>query len=132
MIGENADAPFFEKGELSSYAKNAVEFCNNFEAERQRTESFVKLLTDLDLFENKKAKFTAQNADGTPGEEQIIADYTGVSETKLNALSQEKLKELRDNGALAQIYCHLISLLGWDRLLVKAMLRPRIPVAANA
>jgi hypothetical protein len=132
MIGENADAPFFEKGELSSFAKNAVEFCNNFEGERQRTESFVKLLTDLDLFENKKAKFTPQNPDGTPGAEQIIADYTGVSEDKLNALPAEKLKELRDNGALAQIYAHLVSLLGWDRLVVKAMLRPRAPVAANA
>ncbi len=56
----------------------------------------------------------------------------GVSEAKLNALPADKFAELRDNGALAQIYAHLVSLLGWDRLLVKAMLRPRTPVAANA
>ena len=54
-----------------------------------------------------------------------------MSEAKLNALSAEKLKELTANGALSQIYAHLISLFGWDRLIVKAMLRPRIPVAAN-
>ena len=54
-----------------------------------------------------------------------------MSEQKLNALPPEKFIELRDNGALAQIYAHLVSLLGWDRLIVKAMLRPRAPVAAN-
>jgi hypothetical protein len=41
--------------------------------------------------------------------------------------------ELRDNGALLQIYAHLMSLFGWDRLVVKAMRRaPQAPQAANA
>ena len=61
----------------------------------------------------------------------VCADICVPEEAKLNALPAEKLKELRDNGALSQIYAHLISLLGWDRLIVKAMLRPRTPVAAN-
>jgi len=46
--------------------------------------------------------------------------------------SRELRHYLRDTGALQQIYAHLLSLLGWDRLIVKAMLRPRVPVAANA
>ena len=132
MIGEKPDFPFFEKGELSEYSKNCVDFCNNFEAERQRTESFVKLLVELDLFEAKQAIFTPPPVNGVPGEEQVVAEYQGVSEEKLNALPHAKFVELRDNGALAQIYAHLISLLGWDRLIVKAMLRPRPPAAANA
>ena len=132
MIGEHPDAAFFENGEITDYTKNAIDFCNNFEQEAQRTASFVKLLNDLDLFEVKRAHYTPPpGPDGKPSEPQVVAEYQGVSEEKLNALPIEKLKELRDNGALAQIYCHLISLLGWDRLLVKAMLRPRIPVAAN-
>jgi hypothetical protein len=132
MIGESPDAPFFEAGEPTPYTKGAIEFCNNFEQEAQRTLSFVTLLKDLDLFEDKTATYTPPNADGTPGQPQVIAEYQGVSEAKLNALSAEKLKELAGNGALAQIYAHLMSLLGWDRLVVKAMLRPRVPVAANA
>ena len=73
------------------------------------------------------------NPVGTPGETQKIAEYFGVSETKLNALPIEKYTELRDNGALAQIYAHLISLAGWDRLLALAMMRsPQTPQAANA
>jgi hypothetical protein len=130
MVTDKPEAPFFEKGELSDYSKNAIEFCNNFEAEVQRTQSFVKLLTDLDLFETKEARYTP--TDGSTTESQLVAEYQGVSEAKLNALSAEKLKELRDNGALSQIYVHLVSLMGWERLIVKAMLRPRIPVAANA
>jgi len=134
MISDRPDAAFFENGAITTYTQNAIDFCNNFEQEAQRTASFVALLKELDLFEAKKAFYTPPA--GLPGsvapEPQVVAEYQGVSEEKLNALPGEKLKELRDNGALAQIYCHLISLLGWDRLLVKAMLRPRIPVAANA
>jgi hypothetical protein len=46
-----------------------------------------------------------------------VAEYFGVSEEKLNALPAEKLKELQTSGALAQIYAHLVSLIGWDRLI---------------
>jgi hypothetical protein len=128
MISDKPDAAFFENGELSDYTKGAIEFCNNFEAEVQRTQSFVALMNELDLFEKKEARYTPP--DGR--ESQLVAEYAGISEEKLNALPAEKLKELRDNGALAQVYAHLISLLGWDRLIVKAMLRPRTPVAANS
>jgi len=109
----------------------AIEFCRQFEEERQRTEQFVKLLKDNDLFELKKAVFTPRNADGTMGAEQPIAEYFAVSEEKLNALSPEKLVELQRNGALAQIYAHLISLLNWDRLIAVTLARGE-PTAGNA
>ncbi len=135
FIVEGGEIPFFdEKGEPSDYTKNCIEFCNNFEVERQRTLGFVQLLKDLDLFETKTAHYTPTNPDGTAGEPQKIADYFGVSEEKLNALPHEKLAELRDNGALSQIYAHLLSLVGWDRLIALAMARAAAapPSAANA
>ena len=133
FIVEGGDMPFFENGQPSEYTKNCIEFCNNFEIERQRTLSFVQILRDLDLFEPKTANFTPMNPDGTPGQPQKIADYFGVSEDKLNKLPTDKLVELRDNGALSQIYAHLLSLVGWDRLIALAMARaPQEPVAANA
>ncbi|MGH7019970.1 MAG: SapC family protein [Brevundimonas sp.] len=133
FLGENAEIPLFENGEPSLYVKNAMEFCNNFEQERVRTDSFVKLLTDLDLFETREANFTPRNADGSPGPVQKLAEYYAVSEDKLKALPAEKLAELRDNGALGQIYAHLVSLLGWDRLIAMAFNRAaQTPTAANA
>jgi hypothetical protein len=133
FIVEGGDMPFFENGQPSEYTKNCIEFCNNFEIERQRTMSFVQILKDLDLFEQKTANFTPMNPDGTAGQPQKIADYFGVSEEKLNKLPAEKVIELRDNGALGQIYAHMLSLVGWDRLIALAMARaPQEPAAANA
>jgi hypothetical protein len=96
--------------------------------------SFVKLLQELDLFELKTATFTPPTPEGAPtAEPQKIAEYFGVSEEKLGQLPADKFIELRDNGALAQIYAHLLSLVGWDRLISLALVRAQqMPQAANA
>lgn len=132
-VREGGEVPLFENGEPSAFTQQAIEFCTNFEAERQRTVSFVEVLRGLDLLELKDAMFTPQNPDGTTGEPVKLADYYGVSETRLNALSPDKLAELRDTGALQQIYVHLNSLLNWDKLVSKTMQRDNAlqPVAAN-
>ena len=133
FLVEGGEVPLFEDGQPSPYVNQAMEFCNNFEQERARTDSFVKLLTDLDLFETREANFTPRNPDGTAGAPQKLAEYFAVSEEKLKALPAEKLVELRDNGALGQIYAHLVSLLGWDRLIALAFQRAaQMPTAANA
>ncbi len=135
FIVEGGEMPFFEaNGEPSEYTKNCITFCNDYEQERARTLSFVQLLKDLDLFDTRQALFTPTNPDGTAGEPQVIAEYFAVSDAKLNALPAEKLVELRDNGALNQIYAHLTSLVGWDRLIALAMARQANapPQAANA
>jgi hypothetical protein len=123
FLVEGGQAPLFKDGQPTDYVNQAMEFCNNFEQERQRTDSFVQLLTDLDLFDVREAVFTPRNEKGEPGQPQKLADYFAVSEDKLKALPAEKLAELRDNGALGQIYAHLVSLLGWDRLIALAFQR---------
>ena len=134
FVVEGGETPLFENGQPSGYVNFGMEFCNNFEQERVRSESFVALLKELDLFEVREANYTPRNADGTAGTPQKIAEYFAVSEDKLKALPAEKLAELRDNGALGQIYAHLVSLLGWDRLIAVALTRAakQQPVAANA
>ena len=132
MLVEGAgDAPLFENGEPTEYTKNAIEFCNSFEQERRRTIQFVDMLKELDLFEVKQATFTPRLPDGSTGEPQLIAEYHAISEEKLNQLPAEKTIELRDNGALGQIYAHLISTLGWDKLYAKALLRRDAEAAAS-
>jgi hypothetical protein len=133
MIGDHPEAPFFLNDEPSEFTRNAIRFCEDFETERRRTESFVQVLKDLDLFDVRKAMFTPRDAQGIAGEPQQIAEYFAVSEEKLNALPADKLIELRDNGALGQIYAHLVSLQGWDRLIARALLRAQNRVTvANA
>ena len=120
FIRDGGATPLFIDGKPSPYVEQAMEFCNNFEQERQRTDAFVKLLNELDLLDTREAVFTPRNPDGTAAAPQKIAEYYAVSEDKLKALPAEKLVELRDNGALGQIYAHLVSLLGWDRLIAMA------------
>lgn len=133
FVAEGGQSPLFVGNEPSEYTKMAMEFCNNFEQERHRTEAFIKLLQDLDLFEIREARFTPRDETGAPGKPQVLAEYYAVSETKMKSLSAEKMVELRDNGALGQIYAHLVSLLGWDRLIALAFERAALtPTAANA
>jgi hypothetical protein len=128
MLGEDYDLAFFdENGQATDYTTGCVQFCNDFEQEGRRTESFVNLLRELDLFETRRSSFTPPNPDGTPGQPQPIAEYFAVSEEKLKALEPEKLKELIGNGAVAQIYAHLMSLGGWDRLIALSMSRGMAP-----
>lgn len=116
---EGSQALFTDAGEPSEYTSNAIKFCEDFETERRRTEAFVKLLTDLDLFHTREAVFQQPNPDGTTTPVKL-ADYFAVSEEKLAALPADKLAELRDSGALEKIYNHLTSLVGWDRLIAIA------------
>ncbi len=117
---KKADLPLFDDaGEPSEYTQNAIKFCEDFEGERRRTDAFVKLLKDHDLFEQRESIFNMPKDDGT-FEPVKLAEYFAVSEAKLNALSPEVLVQMRDNGALEKIYNHLTSLAGWDRLVAIA------------
>ncbi len=119
MLGELPDLAFFDAaGQPTDYTKGCIQFCNDFEIEVRRTQSFVALMKEMDLFETKTASFTPGNPDGSPaGPPQTVAEYFAISEEKVQALPAEKLKELVANGALAQTYAHIASLLGWDRLI---------------
>lgn len=131
-VKEGGEVPLFENGQPSAFTQSAIEFCTNFEAERQRTVAFVDVLKRLELFELKEAMFTPQNPDGSAGDPVKLADYYGVSEAKLNALPAETLVELRTTGALQQIYAHLMSLLNWDRLVSRTMYKDSLnPPPAN-
>lgn len=122
LLGEDCDLPFFdEKGEATAYTNGCIEFCNNFETEGRRTESFINLMKELDLFEIKRATITPPTPDGVAGEPQPLAEYFGISEEKMKALPQEKIIELVGNGAVAAIYAHITSLIGWDRLIALTM-----------
>jgi hypothetical protein len=135
-IAENAQYPFFdESGEPSAYTQRCMQFCNDFEAQARMTRQFVQMLKELDLFEQRNTTYQPQDIMGNPnGEPQVVAEYFGVSETKLKALPKDKLAELVDNGAIQQIYAHLNSMFAWDKLMARHFQRfnAQTQVAANA
>jgi hypothetical protein len=126
------DVKLFENGEPTAFTQSCIDFCGQFDHEQTLTETFVKTLRDLDLLTNQQTAYTPRLADGSAGKPQPIAEYFAVSQEKFRALPAEKLVELRDSGALQQIYAHLISLIGWDRTIHESLERQPQPVVANA
>ncbi|HOZ28704.1 MAG TPA: SapC family protein, partial [Hyphomonadaceae bacterium] len=45
------------------------------------------------------------------------------SEEGLNALPDSKFQDIRNTGALAAIYAHMVSLMNWQRVIQRTMRR---------
>jgi hypothetical protein len=132
-IEKDAEVKLFENGEATEFTKSCVDFCSRFDADRGNSDMFIKQIKELDLLETKQTLYTPVLPDGTPGEPQVVAEYFAISRDKLNALSPEIFVGLRDNGALNQVYAHLASLHGWDKLLAETLAAANVaPFAANA
>jgi hypothetical protein len=131
VSAEGADVKLFENGEPSEFTKSCIDFCSRFDADRLATEFFVNLLIENDLFEPREATYTPMNPDGSAGQPQLVSDFFAVSDEKLKALPIEKLAEFRDNGALAQIYAHQMSLFNWDKIISESLARRAEQAPAN-
>lgn len=122
MIGENPDVPLFNGNEPSQYTAEAMEFCKEFERHRRSSETFINLMNEMNLFEQKTVSLTNRKPDGTE-EQQTIAEYFAIDEDKLTNLPNDKFIKLKENGALGPIYAHMVSLLQWPKIIQRAMYR---------
>ena len=122
MIGNNPDVPLFDGDQPSQYTQEAMEFCKEFERHRRTTETFISLLNEMNLFEQKNVSIANRKADGTE-EQQVIAEYFAIDEEKLTNLPNDQFLKLKDNGALGPIYAHMVSLLQWPKIIQRAMYR---------
>lgn len=122
MVSNQPEVPFFQNGQPTKFTNDAIEFCKEFERQRRATVDFVKILREMDLFEQKTVTFQPRDQQGNNnGPAQKVADYWAISEERLNALPQEKFLELRNNGALGACYAHLVSLLNWSKVVNRAV-----------
>jgi len=132
MVTNQPEVKFFENGQPTQFTNDAIEFCKEFERQRQATNDFVKMMRDFDLFEQKTVAIQPRDAQGNEaGPQQKIADYWAISEERLNALPNDKFMELKANGAVGAIYAHLVSLLNWQRVIQRAVrAQETVPAAA--
>ena len=123
MVSAQPDVSFFENDQPSKFTQDAIEFCKEFERQRRATVEFVEMLDKASLFEQKSVAFTPRDANGNAGETQKIADYWAISEEGLNALPDGKFQDIRNTGALAAVYAHMVSLMNWQRVIQRTMRR---------
>ncbi len=106
------EALYDDKGEALPVWQQLSKLLFEFEADLARTEEMCRVLKDLQLLE----PFSAQAA--PTGESPItLTGMHRVSETRLQALPGDRLQQLAQNGMLARIYAHLLSLDNFQRLL---------------
>jgi len=127
---KNPVTEFFAGEDTSQFTKDAFEFLQNFERDRQATVTMIERFKALDLFEPKDMHFQGQNPDGTPAERQKIADYFAVSAEKLAGLDEATMAEFVTKGYMAVAYAHITSLNNWQRL-VNMTLRKANAAQAN-
>jgi hypothetical protein len=123
MVSDQPDVRLFDGDQPSQFTQDAIEFCKEFERQRRATVEFIEMIDKAGLFEQKTVSFTPRDAAGNAGPAQKIADYFAISEDKLNALSDEAFQDIRNTGALAAVYAHMVSLLNWQRVIQRTMRR---------
>jgi hypothetical protein len=115
MISANPDLPFFDGDKPSQIVLDAIEFLKEFERFRQDTDRFLAMMRELDLFERRSLVISKeQNAE---------MSFFAISEEKLEALPMAKMHELREQGMIAPIYAHLVSIMTWPRLIHRAVVQ---------
>ncbi len=112
-LAPGGEAPLFENDEPASNTQTAIEFCKTYERDRIMTEEFTKRLAPYEIIHGQTAQYTPQGA----AEPQAFAQYFGIDEEKLNALSDEQILELRKSGMLPILYAMMMSLGNWRTLL---------------
>lgn len=114
---EGSDGNLFEGDEPTPLAREALAFCERFEAAAQRTLAFSKELAELDLF--MEAQASLEGEDGMP---RTLRGFQMVSEEKVKQLRGDQARRLLQSGALALIFAHFFSLRNLDALLRDAAL----------
>ena len=112
-VQPNGEMPLFNDGEPSDITQSAIEFCQAFEQDRMLTDEFISRLKPFDFIQAQTAHFTPQGQT----EPKVFAEYFGIDENKLNALTDEQFLSLRKEAALAVVYALIMSMGNWRMLL---------------
>jgi len=117
-IKKGSDLPFFDGDKLSAATQQAMDYCTNYERDRQVTVNFAQQLASYNIVSNQVAQFTPQGSE----QPQPFAQYNGVEEQKLSALPEDKFLALRQANILPILYAQLMSMGNW-RLLMERRVR---------
>lgn len=112
-VKPDGEFPFFNNGEPTEMLQSTIDFCQAFEQDRMLTDEFVSRLKPFDIIQGQNAHFTPKGET----EPKTFAEYFGIDENKLNALTDEQYLSLREQGALAVIYALIMSMGNWRKML---------------
>ncbi|MFN4112642.1 MAG: SapC family protein [Sphingomonadaceae bacterium] len=109
ILGEDVDgeALFTEDAEPTDVTKRVLEFCQHFEEAGQRTKVFIDELKKHDLLMEGEMAITLSSDGANP---YVYRGFQMINEPKLREVRGDVLRGWNQNGMLALIYAHLMSL----------------------
>ena len=120
----------FENGEPSALTRQALEFCNAFQAEARATMAFAKALQDQELLVERRADATLPD-----GRKLGLDGFQVVDAAKFSQLPDDVVLDWHNNGYLPWVYFHLASLDRFQTLLnrqaVSIAVAPQAQAAAS-
>lgn len=120
-------AALFEDGKPSELTKQALAFCDAFQAEARATRAFAEALKTQDLLIDRRADATLPD-----GRKLGLEGFQVVDVEKFSKLPDEVVLEWHNNGYLASIYFHLASLERFSNLLNRQALAPAVAPASQS
>lgn len=111
-LAENGPERFFDdSGKPTRLARNAMEFCQTYNAAGRETGAFSQALKDAGVLTRHAVEI------GLSGDRRFkFAGFRSVDPDKLAALDDATFLEWRQKGWLPYIYAHLLSAPQWQRL----------------
>jgi len=113
VAGEPGAEKLFDGQEPTALTRQALNFCESYEAADARTKAFVTLVGELGLFESKQAHYTAPGA-ATP---TLLLEHFTIDRARLDDLSAEDFSRLRDARVVSSAYAQIASQANWEVLL---------------
>ena len=104
---EGGEALFTEDAQPSEATQRVLEFCQQFEEAGQRTKLFIDELKKHDLLMEGEMAITLQADGANP---YVYRGFQMINEEKLREVRGDVLRGWNQNGVLALIYAHLMSL----------------------
>ncbi|OFX04865.1 MAG: hypothetical protein A3E78_05570 [Alphaproteobacteria bacterium RIFCSPHIGHO2_12_FULL_63_12] len=118
-VSTESSRKLFQNGELSDFAKQAMEFTRTYESDRRLTDQLMKALKKYDIIQPQTAQYTPAGET----EPRPFTQYFGIDEQKLTALSDQQFLELRQMNIFGVIYSHIHSLANWRDMISRRMRR---------
>ena len=111
-VVDGRDNPLFdEAGEPTDLARSALAFCRDYQSQHSYTMEFARAVVDADLLVENRADITLAD-----GQCLAMSGFKVIDEARFNKLPDAEFLRWRENGWLALVYCHLLSINTWPSL----------------
>ncbi len=111
LLVRSEERPLFSDQGPTQLVQDALKFCRDFQQATRAGAAFAAALAERGLLIPNRARVVLNS-----GKEMVLRDFDVVDEAKFNALPDDVFLDWRRRGWLVLVYCHLLSMGSWAKL----------------